>query len=94
MRTGIWCLVCSPASQSLSYSANAKSAAMAARKARGLPIGRPKALVPDKAALAKRMRDSGEPVPTIAATLGVSRATICRLLAETGTGATGNEREG
>lgn len=57
-----------------------KSAAKAARKDRGLAIGRPKALDPEKAALARRMRDSGEPVPTIAKTLGVSRATIYRAI--------------
>lgn len=54
----------------------------AARKDRGQPIGRPKALDPDKAALARRMRASGEPVPTIASTLGVSRATVYRAIAE------------
>ena len=33
-----------------------KAAARAARQARGLPIGRPRALDPDKAALARRMQ--------------------------------------
>lgn len=59
-----------------------RAASRAARKARDLPIGRPKKLDADKAALARRMRDSGEPVPTIAETLGVSRATLYRYLAE------------
>jgi DNA invertase Pin-like site-specific DNA recombinase len=59
-----------------------RTAAKSARKARGLPIGRPKALDPDQIALAQRMRDSGEPVPVIAETLGVSRATLYRTLAE------------
>ncbi|POX88381.1 resolvase [Mycobacterium kansasii] len=59
-----------------------RAASRAARKARDLPIGRPKKLDADKAALARRMRDSGEPVPTIADTLGVSRATLYRYLAE------------
>lgn len=59
-----------------------KAAAKAARQARGLPIGRPRALDPDKAALARRMRDNGEPVPTIAETFGVSRATVYRMLAD------------
>jgi DNA invertase Pin-like site-specific DNA recombinase len=59
-----------------------RTAAKWARKARGLPIGRPKALDPDQIALAQRMRDSGEPVPVIAETLGVSRATLYRTLAE------------
>ena len=35
-----------------------------------------------EAALARRMRASGEPVPTIASTLGVSRATVYRAIAE------------
>jgi DNA invertase Pin-like site-specific DNA recombinase len=60
-----------------------RAAAKAARKARGLSIGRPKALDTKHAALARRMRDSGEPVPTIAATLSVSRATVYRVLNET-----------
>ena len=59
-----------------------RSASRAARKARDLPIGRPRALSPDQIALAERMRASGEPVPVIAQTLGVSRATLYRTLAE------------
>ncbi|KUH86307.1 recombinase family protein [Mycobacterium sp. IS-1556] len=59
-----------------------RAASRAARKARDLPIGRPKKLDADKAALARRMRDNGEPVPTIAETLGVSRATLYRYLAD------------
>lgn len=59
-----------------------RAASREARRARNQPIGRPKALAPDKAALARRMRDAGEPVPTIATTLGVSRATVYRVLAE------------
>lgn len=61
-----------------------RTASRAARKARGLPIGRPRALTSDQIALAERMRVSGEPVPVIAATLGVSRATLYRTLAEKG----------
>jgi DNA invertase Pin-like site-specific DNA recombinase len=61
-----------------------RAASRAARKARDMPIGRPRALAPDQIALAERMRDSGEPVPTIAETLGVSRATLYRTLAERG----------
>jgi DNA invertase Pin-like site-specific DNA recombinase len=59
-----------------------RAAAREARRARAQHIGRPKALDQSKAALARRMRGSGEPVSTIAATLGVSRATVYRLLAE------------
>jgi DNA invertase Pin-like site-specific DNA recombinase len=61
-----------------------RAASRAARKARDMPIGRPKKLDADKAALARRMRDSGEPVPTIAAAVGVSRATLYRYLAGDG----------
>ncbi|ORW04767.1 recombinase family protein [Mycobacterium kyorinense] len=61
-----------------------RSAAREARRARGQSIGRPKALNASKAALAQRMHASGELAGTIAATLGVSRATVYRVLAETG----------
>jgi DNA invertase Pin-like site-specific DNA recombinase len=50
--------------------------------ARGQHIGRPKALDKSKAALVRRMHAAGEPVTTIAGTLGVSRATVYRVLAE------------
>jgi DNA invertase Pin-like site-specific DNA recombinase len=59
-----------------------RTAAKAARQVRGLPIGRPRALTADQIALAERMRASGEPVPVIASTLGVSRATLYRTLAD------------
>jgi DNA invertase Pin-like site-specific DNA recombinase len=59
-----------------------KAASRAARKARGMPTGRPKALTKEQAALVKRMRNADEPVPTIAETLGVSRATVYRVLKE------------
>jgi hypothetical protein len=59
-----------------------RAAAREARRARGQAIGRPKALDKSKAALARRMHTSGEPVSTIAATLDVSRATVYRVLAE------------
>lgn len=59
-----------------------RTAAREARRARGQAIGRPKALDPSKAALARRMQASGEPVTTIAAALGVSRATVYRVLAD------------
>lgn len=59
-----------------------RAASRAARKARDMPIGRPKKLDAGKAALARRMRDSGEPVPLIADQLNVSRATLYRYLAE------------
>jgi DNA invertase Pin-like site-specific DNA recombinase len=59
-----------------------RAAARDARRARGQHIGRPKALDKSKAALAHRMHASGESASTIAATLGVSRATAYRVLAE------------
>lgn len=59
-----------------------RTAAREARKARGQAIGRPKALDVQKAALARRMHAAGEPATTIASTLGVSRATVYRVLAQ------------
>ena len=59
-----------------------RAAAREARRARGQAIGRPKALDTAKAGLARRMQASGEPVTTIATALGVSRATVYRVLAE------------
>lgn len=59
-----------------------KAASRAARKARGMPTGRPKALTKDKADLVRRMRDAGEPVPVIAESVKVSRATVYRVLKE------------
>jgi DNA invertase Pin-like site-specific DNA recombinase len=57
-----------------------RSAAREARRARGQHIGRPKALDEKKAALAQRMHASGESASTIATALGVSRATVYRVL--------------
>ena len=59
-----------------------RAAAREARRARGQSIGRPKALDDKKAALAQRMHASGESASTNATTLGVSRATVYRVLAE------------
>jgi DNA invertase Pin-like site-specific DNA recombinase len=59
-----------------------RAAAREARRARGQHIGRPKVLDEKKAALAQRMHRSGESASTIAHTLGVSRATVYRVLAE------------
>ena len=59
-----------------------RTAARDARRARGQAIGRPKALDQSNVALAQRMHASGESATTTAATLGVSRATIYRLLAD------------
>jgi DNA invertase Pin-like site-specific DNA recombinase len=59
-----------------------RAAARDACRARGQSIGRPKALDQSKMALAQRMHASGESASTIAAALGVSRATVYRVLAE------------
>ena len=59
-----------------------RMAARDARRARGQSIGRPKALTGEKAALARRMHDSGESASTIATTLNVSRATVYRALSD------------
>lgn len=59
-----------------------RAAARDARRARGLPVGRPKALDKSKADLARRMHAGGEPVKTIAGALGVSAATVYRIVAE------------
>src|SRR6478752_424820 len=59
-----------------------RTAAREARRARGQAIGRPKALDKSKAALAERMHASGESASTIANALGVSRATVYRVIAE------------
>ena len=59
-----------------------RSAARDARRARGQSIGRPKALDDSKTALAQRMHANGESATTIASALGVSRATVYRVLAE------------
>jgi len=53
-----------------------------ARRARGQSIGRPEALDQSKVALAQWMHASEESASTIASTLGVSRATVDRVLAE------------
>lgn len=59
-----------------------RAAARDARRARGQSIGRPKKLNASKAATAQRLHANGEPASSIADALGVSRATIYRVLAE------------
>jgi DNA invertase Pin-like site-specific DNA recombinase len=58
-----------------------RSASRDAPRAREQSIGRPKALDQSKVALAQRMYASDESASTIAATLGVSRAPLYRVLA-------------
>ena len=59
-----------------------RTAAREARRARGQSVGRPKALDNSKSELARRMHAGGESASTIAAMLGVSRATVYRVLSE------------
>lgn len=54
------------------------AAAREAARRRGRQTGRPRALDNEQAAIARRMREAGEPIPAIAKTFGVSRATIYR----------------
>ncbi|MCA1672349.1 MAG: recombinase family protein, partial [Actinobacteria bacterium] len=49
-----------------------------AARARGKQTGRPRALTADQVRLARRMREAGESVSTIGATLKVSRSTLYR----------------
>lgn len=58
-----------------------REAARLARASRNLPTGRPKALTAEQAALARRMRESGESIKTIALNFEVSRATVYRAIA-------------
>jgi DNA invertase Pin-like site-specific DNA recombinase len=59
-----------------------RSAAREARKAHGQSIGRPRKLDEKKAALARRMHAQRKPASTIAEALGVSRATVYRVIAD------------
>ncbi|MGH3536941.1 MAG: helix-turn-helix domain-containing protein [Pseudonocardiaceae bacterium] len=45
-------------------------------------VGRPKALTPDQERQIRALHETGEGVPALVATFGVSRATVYRLLAE------------
>ena len=56
---------------------------LAAARARGAQIGRPRALTAEQAATARRLRVAGESVSAIARVLGVSRRTIARIVAQT-----------
>lgn len=57
------------------------AAAREAARVRGRQTGRPRALTDEQAALARRMRDGGEPIAVIANTLRTSRATVYRVTA-------------
>lgn len=54
------------------------AAAREAAKARGRLTGRPRALTNEQVLVARQMREAEVPVPTIAITLGVSKATVYR----------------
>src|SRR5271168_542237 len=58
-----------------------RTAAREVRRARGQSIGRPKALTDEKAALARRMHDSGRRPPLLRR-LKLSRATVYRVLSD------------
>jgi DNA invertase Pin-like site-specific DNA recombinase len=58
-----------------------QAAARDAARRRGVSVGRPAVLNPTQAALARRMRSSGESPSSIAAVLNVSRTTIYRYTA-------------
>lgn len=75
-------VLASSAELELELGCERRTAARDARRARGQSIGRPKALDDSKTALARRMHASGEPASTIATALGVSRATVYRVLAD------------
>lgn len=53
-----------------------------AARARGKQTGRPRALTADQVRVARRMRDAGESVATVCATLRVGRSTLYRALAD------------
>ncbi len=57
------------------------AAAREAARARGRQVGRSAVLTSDQTALARRMKEAGEPVAVIARALGCSRATIYRVTA-------------
>ena len=59
------------------------AAAREAARVRGRQVGRPRALTDEMASMARQMRTGGMPVPTIAAQLKVSAASVYRVLAAT-----------
>lgn len=59
-----------------------RAASREARTARGVSNGRPPKLSAEQVAMARRMREAGEPMPMIAETFGVSRATAYRLISQ------------
>ncbi len=58
------------------------AAARDAARARGKHTGRPRALTHDQVRIARRMREAGEAMPTIANVFGVARSTLYRSLGE------------
>lgn len=56
-------------------------AGLAAAKASGKPVGRPRLVTPARAQIAREQRDTGMGLTAIARELRVSRATVVRLLA-------------
>lgn len=61
------------------------AAARQAARARGRLVGRPPVLDVEQAALARRMRQAGEPISVIARAVGCSRATVYRVTSKAST---------
>ncbi len=66
------------------------ASAREAARVRGRHTGRPRALTDEQAALARRMRESGEHIAVIAKTLGCSRATVYRVTSHPAPAQTGS----
>ena len=75
-----------------------RQAAREARRKRGLPIGRPRALSDRKVEQVLKLHEAGTPVVEIAATFGVGRDTVYRVIRaaaaeeEKACGAAGDDR--
>lgn len=53
-------------------------AGVEARRAKGLPLGRPRSLTPSQVRLTQRLRDSGDSCAEVARQLGTSKSTVVR----------------
>ncbi|MGW9111842.1 recombinase family protein [Microbacterium sp. NPDC055683] len=53
-------------------------AGVEARRAKGLPLGRPKSLTPAQVQLAQRLRDAGDSCAEVARQIGTSKSTVVR----------------
>ncbi|KXP14701.1 recombinase family protein [Tsukamurella pseudospumae] len=73
-------ILASVAEMELELGRERRSAARDARRARGLPTGRPPALAPERQEQLRRLAATGEPVSELAAAFGVSRRTAFRIV--------------